>query len=212
MIEAVKRPYDSSRRREQAAENGRRVIAAARDLFVSKGYGSTTIAEIAQAAQVAPETVYATFRNKPTLLRRAWDVAVGGDDQDVQLLDRPELQALFDEPDLRTRLTRFAVVNTAVMRRTAGLRLAIQGAAGADQTVAAFLADIDRARLQAMGVHARHAATTGRLAGSEDECRDVLFATTDGTLWHTLVARQGWTDERYRTWLGRVWVDQLVRR
>ncbi|MFD1046580.1 helix-turn-helix domain-containing protein, partial [Kibdelosporangium lantanae] len=93
-MDGVKRRYDSSRRREQAAENQRRIVAAAQELFTEKGYGNTTIAEIARTADVAAETVYATFRNKPTLLYRAWDIAVGGDDQDVQLLDRPEMRAL----------------------------------------------------------------------------------------------------------------------
>lgn len=212
MVEGVKRGYDSSRRREQAAETRRRVLAAAQALFVAKGYGSTTIAEIAQAAGVAVETVYAAFRNKPTVLYRAWDLAVGGDDEDVALLDRPEVRALFAEPELPTRLARFAVLNTAIMRRTAPLRLAVQSAAGADPAVVGFLADIDRARLEGMAVHARHAAATGRLAVPEEECRDVLFATTDGTLWRTLVEGRGWPDERYSAWLGRLWVALLVDR
>ncbi|MCW0214283.1 MAG: TetR/AcrR family transcriptional regulator, partial [Pseudonocardia sp.] len=170
----VKRRYDSSRRREQAEENRRRILAAAHELFVDRGYGSTTIAEIARSAHVAAETVYATFRNKPTLLHRAWDFAIGGDEQDVHLLQRPEMQDLFGETDLPTRLRRFAAVNTAIMRRTARLRLAVQSAADADPTVATFLAEIDAARLEAMAVHARTAEATGQLAVPQDECRDVL--------------------------------------
>lgn len=205
IVDGVKRRYDSSRRREQAAENRRRILAAAQELFVTRGYGATTIAEIARAAQVAAETVYATFRNKPTLLHRAWDIAVGGDDQDVHLLQRPELRAVFDETDLPTRLRRFATVNTAIMRRTARLRLAVQSAADADPAVATLLAEIDTARLESMAVHARHAQATGQLAVPEDECRDVLYATTDGTLWRTLVEGQGWPDDRYAAWLGALW-------
>jgi AcrR family transcriptional regulator len=165
----VKRRYDSTRRQQQARENRRRILAAAERLFADKGYGNTTIADVAAAAGVAVETVYATFKNKITLLHRAWDVAVGGDERDVHLLDRPEIRAVFDEPDLSTRLTRFAVVNTAVMRRTATLRLAIQGAAGTDSAAAALLAEIDRARLEAMGAHARAAAATGQLFVPERE-------------------------------------------
>ena len=206
----VKRRYDASRRREQAAENRARILAAARELFEVRGYGGTTIAEVARTAGVAAETVYATFRNKPTLLYRAWDIAVGGDEQDVQLLDRPELQAVFAEPDLPTRLRRFASVNTTVMRRTAGLRLAAQSAAEADPAVATFLAEVDAARFEGMAVHAARAAATGQLAVSEDECRDVLFAMTDGTLWRTLVVRQGWSDDRYSTWLGTLWATTLT--
>jgi hypothetical protein len=44
----------------------------------------------------------------------------------------------------------------------------------------------------------------------EDTCRDVLFATTDGSLWLTLVGRRGWSDEAYAAWLARVWTATLV--
>ena len=154
--------------------------------------------------------MYAAFRNKPTLLHRAWDVAVGGDEQDVHLLDRPEMRAVLAEPDLVTRLTRFAEVNTAIMRRTAPLLRALRGAAASEPAAAALVAEADGARLEAMGVHAAAAAGTGRLAVSEEECRDVLWSTTDGTLWHRLVVERGWTDDRYATWLGRMWVSVLV--
>lgn len=210
MSEGVKRRYDSTRRAAQARETRLRILEAAHELFVAQGYGATTVAEVAAAAGVAPETVYSAFRTKLTLLRRAWDLAVGGDDRDVHLLERPEVRAVFDEPDLRARLARFARVNTAIMRRTAGLRLAVEHAAGADPAARELLTEIDGARLDAMGAHARAAATTGRLAVPETTCRDVLFATTDGALWRTLVERRGWSDDDYAAWLGCLWVATLV--
>jgi hypothetical protein len=90
------------------------------------------------------------------------------------------------------------------------LRRAVQGAAGTDAAAADLEATIDDARLESFSVHARRAAATGQLAVPEDECRDVLFATTDGSLWITLVARRGWSDARYAEWLGGLWVGLLV--
>ena len=84
MSETVKRQYNSTRRQEQAAETRLRIIQAAHELFVAKGYGRTTIAEIAEGAGVAVETVYAAFRNKRTLLRQVWFVSTRGD----EVLDR----------------------------------------------------------------------------------------------------------------------------
>ena len=74
---------------------------------------------------------------------------------------------------------------------------------------------IDRVLLEAMGVHARAAAATGQLAMSElavseEDCCDVLSARTDGLLWHNLVERRAWSDERYAAWLGRFWIAVLV--
>lgn len=210
MSEGVKRRYDATRRRQQAGDNQRRVLRAACALFVERGYGRTTMADVAEAAGLAVETVYAGFKNKPTLLHRAWDVTVGGDDEDLLVHERPEFRAVLDEPDLATRLTAVAVANTAVMRRTAPLHLAVQGAAASDKAAAAMLAEIDRQRLEAMTVHARAAAATGRLAVSEVECRDLLWATTDGSLWNRLVHQRGWTDERYAERLGTLWISLLV--
>lgn len=210
MTDGVKRPYDSTRRREQAAENRTRVLRAAHDLFVQRGYGHTTVADVAGAAGVAVETIYSTFRNKPALLRRAWDLAVGGDEQDIALVDRPEMRALFDEPDLTARLTAFAGVHTTIMRRTAPLRLAVLGAAASEPVAARMLAEIDAARYDAMARHAGAAAATGQLAVTEDECRDVLWSTTDGSLWHNLVVSRGWSDGRYAGWLGGFWVSVLA--
>jgi hypothetical protein len=70
--------------------------------------------------------------------------------------------------------------------------------------------EMDRQRYEGMGVMAAEAAKTGQLAVSEQECRDLVWSTTDGLLWHRLVQVRGWTDEKYADWLGRMWVATLV--
>jgi AcrR family transcriptional regulator len=211
MPEEVKRRYRSARRRDQARETRLRIIRAAHDLFIGRGYGRTTIAEVARAAGVAVETVYAAYRNKPTLLRQVWYATFRGDEEDVRLLDRPEIRAVLAEPDLATRFRAHAVVITPVFRRITPLLHALQGAAASEQAAGAMLAEFDARRLDAAGHYARAAAATGRLAVGEDECRDVLAASLDGALWHRLVSERGWSDERFAELLGRIWVAALVR-
>ena len=70
---------------------------------------------------------------------------------------------------------------------------------------------MDRQRLAGLGVMAREAVATGQLKVTEDECRDLIWATTDGHLWHQLVVERGWSDEQYADWLGRMWVTLLVQ-
>jgi hypothetical protein len=74
-----------------------------------------------------------------------------------------------------------------------------------------MIAEIDRQRYEGIGVMAREAAATGQLKVSERECRDFVWALTDGTLWHQLVVERGWTDEQYAQWLGEIWVAALVK-
>jgi AcrR family transcriptional regulator len=211
LSETVKRTYDSSRRKEQARQTRRAILQAAHDLFVQKGYGLTTITDIAQAAGVSPESIYASFKNKATLLHRVWDVTIGGDDQEVVFHERPEIKAIRTEPDLAERFRMHARMSTATARRMTPFRLAVQAASGSEPSAVEMLAEMDRQRLAGMGVMAAEAAATGRLAVSEEECRDIIWAMTDGTLWHQFVNGRGWTDDRFADWLGRVWVDALVR-
>ena len=211
MTPDVKRPYRSTLRREQAKETRRRIVGAAHDLFVGHGYGRTTIAEVANAAGVAVETVYAAYRNKPTLLRQVWYATFRGDDEDIRLLDRPEIRAVLAEPDLATRLRAHAVVLTPVFRRITPLLRALQGAATSEPAAEGMLAEFDERRLDAAGVYARAAAATGQLAVGEQECRDLFAATMDGALWYRLVEQRGWSDERFAEMLSAMWIAALVR-
>ncbi len=210
MPETVKRPYDSPRRQEQAQETRRRIIAAAKELFLGQGYGKTTIVQIADAAGVAVETVYGAFRNKATLLRQVWYVDFRGDEDDVPLYERAEMQDILAEPDLATRIRRHALFVTATNRRMSMLLDMLSGAAATEPAAAAMLAEWADRRIDVATKYARAAADTGQLAVSEDHCRDVLFATMDGALWRRLVVERGWTDPQYAEWLGRLWVDLFV--
>ncbi len=106
------------------------------------------------------------------------------------------------EPDIVVRLHRQARIRTPVFRRFVPLHRAIEAAAASEPVAAAMVAEYDAGRLDASTHFARAAQETGQLAVTEDECRDVLSATLDGTLWHRLVHERGWSDERFATFLG----------
>lgn len=205
-----KRSYNSSRRRAQAQASRTVIARAAADLFIQHGYGRTTMGEVANAAGVSVETIYAAFGNKATLLHRAWDLTIGGDDSEIVFHERPEVLAIRNEPDLARRLVLQATMFTRTAQRIAPFQLMVQAAAGADEAAAAMLEEMGRQRLAGISVMAAEAAATGQLAVTEEECRDVIWSMTDGTLWHRLVDERGWSDERFAAWLGRTWVALLV--
>ena len=72
-----KRTYDARRRRERAEQERqatrRRVLEAARILFLNRGYVATTVAEIARQAGVALQSVYKVGRSKADLLHQVRD-------------------------------------------------------------------------------------------------------------------------------------------
>src|SRR5439155_1248301 len=103
-----KRAYNSSRRQVQARHTRQQIAIAARKLFVERGYAGATMEAIAQDAGVATETIYAVFGSKNKVLLHLLDIAVGGDDEPIRLLDRPGPQAVFQERDQRRQLRMFA--------------------------------------------------------------------------------------------------------
>jgi AcrR family transcriptional regulator len=207
-----RRQYNSTRRRAQADDTRSAIIRAARDLFIERGYGNTTLPDIAAAAGVAVETIYASVGTKTELLHRAWDITVGGDDQDIVFHERPGALAIRNEPDLARRLKLHAALSTRTAQRIAPFQVMVQSAAGSDPTAAAMLKEMARQRLVGIGVMAAEAAKTGQLGVSEEECRDVLWSMTDGMLWHRLVNERGWTNEHFAQWLGQLWVERLTKK
>lgn len=205
-----RRSYDATRRRAQADETRAAIVRAARDLFIERGYGHTTMTDIARAAGVSVETIHKSVGTKAVLLHRSWDITVGGDEQDLVFHERPEVLAIRSEPDLARRLMLHARFATQTAKRIAPFQLMVQSAAGADPAAAAMLEEMGRQRLAGISVMAAEAAGTGQLAVPEDECRDVIWSMTDGMLWHRLVNERGWSNERFAEWLGNVWVDRLV--
>src|SRR6476661_3395372 len=118
-----RRSYDSSRRQAQAEETRSAIVRTARDLFLEQGYGRTTIADIARAAGVSVETIYGSFGNKAALLHKAWDITVGGDDEDIVFHERPEVMAIRSEPDLAKRFMLHAAFSTRTAQRIAPFQL-----------------------------------------------------------------------------------------
>lgn len=213
MTPAVKRVYDSSRRKAQAAETRRQILKAAHDLFVSAGYGSTTMNDIAKASGVSVETVYGAFGSKLNLLKRVWDVTIGGDDDEIPFHERPEVLEMRAEKDVARRLGMYAsLIAHHLGPRTSPFVEAMRGAASSEPEARAMVEEMDRQRLEGMTLAAREMASGEALAVSEQEARDVLWATNAGDLWRLLVQERGWEPDRFAGWLADLWKRMLLTR
>lgn len=104
---AVRR-YDNRLRDETARTTRRRVVAAARELFLAHGYAGTTVRKIAASAGVSEQTVYARVGNKAAILKAVYDVMLAGDDEPVPMAERPEFLRMRDAPDARALLSAYA--------------------------------------------------------------------------------------------------------
>jgi AcrR family transcriptional regulator len=81
----------TDRRGRRRAETGRRLVDSASELFVERGYAGTTLADVAEHADIAPRTLYLYFPTKAELLLRCIGLAVAGDAEPIALADRPAM-------------------------------------------------------------------------------------------------------------------------
>ncbi len=192
-----KRSYDSSRRRQQALRSRAAVLEAAQRLFLSAGYSATTIASIADAANVSVETIYKTFGGKSGLVRAIWDQGLAGAGPVPAWRRSDDMQGL--EADPRRVIENWGTLATEVAPRAAPIMLLVRSAAGTDPEMAALLQEADEARLARMEHNARRLSDRGDLREgmSLEQARDVLWTYSSPELYELLVLHRGWPLERY---------------
>ena len=201
----VKRPYDATRRREQARVRRLATVLAARDLFERDGFRLTTIAAVAARAGVSAESIYKGFGTKAALAKAAFDVTVAGDDEPVPVADRPAMRAVRDEPDVRRKIEMFIGGLAQRQARSAKVQILIRDGRHVDDSLAPVWAKLNDEALAGMTMLARHLAASGQLrAGVDvDEVRDVLWNYLAIDTYERLVLIRGWPLERYSAWLAR---------
>ncbi len=207
-----KRRYDSTRRQAQARETRQQILAAARVLFITRGFAGTTMEAIAQEAGVAVETVYTGFGSKRALLARLVDRAVGGDDEPTQILDRPGPQQVRSETDQRRQLHMFARDMADIMERVGPLFGVMRAAATTEPEIAALLERLLSARRENLGVFVRWLAHNGPLRPglTESEATDTVWTLTSAEVHHLLTVDRGWSREQYIQWLSDTLVIVLL--
>jgi AcrR family transcriptional regulator len=205
------RPYDSPRRREQAQATRRAIIDAAYRGFVDRGYAGASIEAIAAAANVSPESVYATFRNKRSLLAAVIDVAIAGDDAPVRIQDRDWVRRLREEPDRGRRLAMLAAGGREILERRTRIDEVASAAASADPEIAALVASNEAERLAGQrALLEMVAGPAGLRPGlTFDEAADVLFAIGSPSTFRLLVFVRGWSADRFEAWYAGA-IDRLL--
>jgi hypothetical protein len=140
-------------------------------------------------------------------------VVVGGDEEDVALLDRPGPQSMRVEPDQRRQLAMFAAGVTDQLERLRPLDDILRSAAAVDEAAAALRSDVQlRQRRAAMRVIAGWVAAHGPLRDgtTEEEAAAVLWTLTSPEVHLMLRDTWGWSRERFAGWLRDTLVATLL--
>lgn len=206
------RPYEGAARQARTRRTRAAVVEAARSLFAERGYAATTIEAISDRSDTPQATVYRLFSSKLGILKALLDVSVGGDDEAVAMLDRPQVRALLSDEDPKNQLAGFAALVREVMARVGPVHRILADAARSDQDAALLLAEIARQRHEGQRRIARALARSGALRPGlrERDAADIVHALASPEVYGLLVSDRGWTGERHEKWLKSILVDQLL--
>jgi AcrR family transcriptional regulator len=211
MTEPVKaratRSYSSVVRQEQAAQTRTRILEAAGELFAAHGYPRTTIRGIAEAADVAPDTVYATFGSKARVLTALIDLRLAPAPGVDNVTDRPEAQAVRDEVDPRVQLHLFALDMAAVSARVRPAYEIMRSAATVEPEMSTVFAEMEGHRFANMRRVAEWIAARGPLRVTIDQAAETIAVLAGPDTARALCDGRGWSDADYAAWLE----DMLVR-
>lgn len=198
-----RRAYNATLRREQAGATRRRILAAARQLFATRGYQAVTVRDVAAAAGVAVQTVHAVFGTKLGLAQGIVAAALDDVLQEARGLIRQADQVQDPEFTLRT----VAAIARTVYERIADVLLFLDEAGDPQLTAEAQRFDAQRRESQAPIAPALAAAGRLRAGLTVEQAADLIWAYSSPEWYELLVHRRGWAPERWQQAVG----DALVR-
>lgn len=191
----VKRPYRSPLREAQAEATRQRILDAGLALFAERGYPATSVSQIAQAAGVSTETIYASVGSKRGIIDALLEqVSL----QRVGEQAAAEMAARGGTPKatiavIAEQVTRFWVEHgklVGVLRtgigdpEIGGAWLARQ--AGRRELLRTFLAAWPPGSMR---------------AGLDlDQATDIAWTLSSDQVYALLVELRGWSVDAYRTW------------
>ena len=208
-VKSPRRGYRSALRDRQAAETRDAVLTAARELFLTRGYGATTIDQIAARAGVSKPTVFSAVGNKQAVMAALRTVALRGDDEAATVAEREPWRRVLAEPD-PYRAVELEVAHLAdLWSRWAELKEVLRGAASSGESA---LRELWTTGEQQRRIAAQRFVTALAKKGplrdglSRASAIDIVWAQTAPEHYHALVVERGWAQVRYERWL----VDTLT--
>lgn len=200
------RHYDSRARALAARDTRRRILATARELIEAGGYDRFSVAALAEAAGLSPQTIYNAVGGKAEVLKATYDVTLAGDDEPVAMSDRPVVRALASADTVGRWAQAYAHYARDLYLRVGALVGAVLAPGGGlDRGAGEFAATIDRERR--VGTTQVMTAFVARFGPATDariaRLVDVVWTLNAPEVYDRLVRRCGWTADEYEVWLAR---------
>jgi AcrR family transcriptional regulator len=187
-------------RRERSRATHQRIVEAAHRLFTTQGYASTTMAQVAESAGVAVQTVYFVFHTKAALLARTIDFAVLGWEAPRPPQEQPWYRAMEEAPGAAEALRHLVTGVGEIMPRVIPLNLAAR--ASDDPELAAVMAESEawRADSYRVIVDILSAKAPLREGLAPERATHLLLLYVGEDVYHLLVATYRWSHEDWVDW------------
>jgi AcrR family transcriptional regulator len=190
-------------RRAQTALTEDRIVAAATELFLARGYIDTTLEAVAKAARVGARTIYVRFGTKAQLFKRVVDVAIVGDTAPVDVLGRDWMQRALTAPTAAERIAAGAAANRQILERSGALFEVAQQAAVIEPAIKEAFQEGRLGSRRAQQVFWTAMASDGMLpAGADVEWLIDTSTVLGAAETYLLITRlSGWDLDQYEQWL-----------
>ena len=200
------RSYRSTLREERAQDTRQRIRDSARDLFTSRGFTDTTIAQIATQAGVSPQTIYSVFGSKAAIVGEMLSQLEGAPERAKVMAE------MLAEHEPRRQLRLFVSMHRKMFEHGAPIVRAAMAARG-DSDVAAMAERGD----------ANRRAGTCRLVGlwsdkgalrhglDSEDAAERLWLLTSAEQFLNAIDGLGWSPDHYEKWLGDLLERELLK-
>ncbi|HET6759013.1 MAG TPA: helix-turn-helix domain-containing protein [Propionibacteriaceae bacterium] len=202
-----KRKYSSTVRDEQAVRTRGRILDAASELFLERGYARTTMKDIAERADVARDTVHAIFGNKARVLTALIDVRLVPDAGVDNITQRPDALAIKDEPDQRKQIELFANFIAGISPGIRPVFEILRTASAVEPEMAKVFEEMDRYRMINMQTYVKWIAARGPLRVNTRRAGEIIWAIASPDVSRMLCEEIGWSESQHARWLA----DTLIR-
>jgi AcrR family transcriptional regulator len=202
-----KRKYSSAVREEQAARTRTRILDAAAELFLERGYARTTMKDIAVQADVARDTVHAIFGSKARVLTALIDYRLVPDSSVTNVTQLPEALAIKDEVDQRKQIELFAKFIAGISTELRPVFEILRTASAVEPEMAKVFEEMDQFRMNNMQTYASWIAARGPLRVSTRRAGEIIWALASLDVARMLCDELGWTESQHARWLS----DTLIR-
>ena len=191
------RPSRTTLREEQAQLTRRRILEAARRLFVERGYSSVSMLEIAREGGVAYQTVFSQFGGKLQLALELCTSEFPHVGQTVAML-----VTACDAGDPEAWLRLLGTFARRLYEPCAKI-LRFMRESG-DSELTSRLREIEAGRIQRLAPLGPHLENSGLLRPgvSGQDAVDLAWTLTSPATYEQLVLDRGWTPDQFESWLG----------